>query len=30
MFRQMLDEPDGPFAAQILEKVPRRPAPARG
>ena len=22
MFRQMLDEPDGPFAAQILEKVP--------
>ena len=21
MFRQMLDEPDGPFAAQILEKV---------
>ena len=22
MFRQLLDEPDGPFAAQILEKVP--------
>ena len=22
MFRQMLDEPDGPFASQILEKVP--------
>ncbi len=22
MFRQMLDEPDGPFAAQIMEKVP--------